>query len=63
MVPCVRLGISTAFGYILWKVMSTMGYRIVSEEGMVPCVRLGISPCFWLHPVVGDEYHVLVICI
>ena len=30
---------------------------------MVSCVRLGISPCFCLHPVVGDEYHVLVICI
>ena len=62
MVPCLRLGISTAFGYILWKVMSTWVGELHMRL-MVPCVRLGYSPCFCLHPVVGDEYNVLVICI
>ena len=51
------------YGCILWKVKSTLGWWVASEGGMVPCVRLGISPCFWLHPMEGEEYLRLVSCI
>ena len=50
-----------AFGYILWKVISTMGWWVASEEGMVPCVRLVALPLLlvtfcgsWRAPLVGE---------
>ena len=50
-----------AFGYILWKVRSTIGWRVASEEGMVPCIRLVTIPLLlftfcgrWRAPWVGE---------
>ena len=52
-----------AFVYILWKVKSTIGWWIASEEFMLSWLRLGTLPCFCLHSVEGEELHWLVNCI
>ena len=49
---------SLAFGYILWKVRSTISWRGASEEVMVPCLSLVTLPLLlYLDSLEGEDHH------
>ena len=63
MVTWVRLGTFTqSFGYILWKVRSTMNHFLLSfiwkSYGDLSKVRY-FYPIFWLYSVEGEKHHEL----